>query len=73
VVAKVKERLAVNKQGSHKFHIERFSVKKLNEVWDKQKYPVKISNGCAALEDKINELARNSKNKNMRMLILQIK
>jgi hypothetical protein len=25
VVAKIKERLAVNKQGSHKFHMERFN------------------------------------------------
>jgi hypothetical protein len=31
VVAKVKERLAVNKQRSHKFHMERFNRKKLNE------------------------------------------
>jgi hypothetical protein len=32
VVAKVRERLAVNKQRSHRFHMERFSLKKLNEV-----------------------------------------
>jgi hypothetical protein len=29
VVAKVRERLAVNKQRSHKFYMERFSLKKL--------------------------------------------
>jgi hypothetical protein len=34
VVAKVRERLAVNKQGSHRFHMERF--KKLNEVEGKE-------------------------------------
>jgi hypothetical protein len=32
VVAKVRERLAVNKQGSHKFHIESFNLKKLNDA-----------------------------------------
>jgi hypothetical protein len=32
VVAKIRERLAVNKRGSHKFHMERFNVKKLNKV-----------------------------------------
>jgi hypothetical protein len=33
VVAKVRERLAVNKQRSHRFHMEKFNLKKLNEVW----------------------------------------
>jgi hypothetical protein len=32
VVAKIRERPAVNKQGSHTFHMERFNLKKLNEV-----------------------------------------
>jgi hypothetical protein len=32
VVAKVKERLAVNKQRSHRFHVERFDFKRLNKV-----------------------------------------
>jgi hypothetical protein len=32
VVAKIRERIAVNKQGSHKFHMERFTMKKLNDV-----------------------------------------
>jgi hypothetical protein len=31
VVATVRERLAVNKQRSHRFHMERFNLKKLNE------------------------------------------
>jgi hypothetical protein len=51
VVAKVMERLAVNKQRSHRFHIERFNFKKLNEVEGKEKYHVDISNRFAALED----------------------
>jgi hypothetical protein len=32
VVAKIRERLTVNKQRSHRFHAERFNLKKLNEV-----------------------------------------
>jgi hypothetical protein len=32
VVAKVRERLAVNKQRSHRFHMERFNLKKINKV-----------------------------------------
>jgi hypothetical protein len=51
VVAKIRERLAVNKPGSHKFRMERFNLKKLNEVEGKEKYCVEVSNRCAALED----------------------
>jgi hypothetical protein len=36
MVAKIRERLAVYKQGSHKFHMERFSLKRLNEVEGKE-------------------------------------
>jgi hypothetical protein len=49
-VAKIKERIAVNKQGSHKFHMERFNLKKLNEAECKEKYRVEVSNRFAALE-----------------------
>jgi hypothetical protein len=45
VVAKITERLAVNKQGLHKFHMERFSLKKLNKVEGKEKYRVEVSTG----------------------------
>jgi hypothetical protein len=51
VVAKIRERLAVSKQGSHKFHMERFNLKKLNEVEGKEKYRVEVSNRFATLED----------------------
>jgi hypothetical protein len=44
VEAKIRERLAVNKQGSHKFHMQRFNLKKLNEVEGKEKYHVEVSN-----------------------------
>jgi hypothetical protein len=44
VVAKVRERLALNKQRSCIFHRERFSCKKLNEVEGQQKYHIEVSN-----------------------------
>jgi hypothetical protein len=42
VVAKIRKRLAVNKQGSHKFHVGRFNLKKLNEVEGKEEYRVEV-------------------------------
>jgi hypothetical protein len=51
VVAKDWERLAVSKQRSQRFHIERFNLKKLNEVAAKEKYQVEVSNRFAALKD----------------------
>jgi hypothetical protein len=51
VVATIRERLAVNKQGSHKFHMEMFNLKKLNEVEVKERYRVDVSNRFAVLED----------------------
>jgi hypothetical protein len=50
-VAKVRERLAVNKQRSHRFHMERLNLKKLNEVEAKEQYHVEVSNRCAVSED----------------------
>jgi hypothetical protein len=44
------ERLAVNKQRSHRFHMRRFNLKKLNEVEGKEKYCVEVSNRFAAWE-----------------------
>jgi hypothetical protein len=40
VVAKVKERLVVDNQGSHRFYVERFNLKTLNEVEGKEQYHV---------------------------------
>jgi uncharacterized protein YaaR (DUF327 family) len=51
VVAKVRERLAVNKQRSHRFDMERFNLKKLNDVEGKEQFRVEVSNRFAALED----------------------
>jgi hypothetical protein len=60
VVAKVRERIAVNKQRSDKFHMERFNLKKLNEVEVKEEYRVEVSNGFAALEDLDTEVENNT-------------
>jgi hypothetical protein len=35
----------------HRFHTERFNLKKLNEVEGKEQYRVEISNRFAALEN----------------------
>jgi hypothetical protein len=51
VVAKVRERLAVNKQTMHRLYMERFNLKKLNEVESKEQYRVEISNRFTALEN----------------------
>jgi hypothetical protein len=50
-VAKVRERLAVSKQTAHTVNMERFNLKKLNEVESKEQYCVEISNRFAALEN----------------------
>jgi hypothetical protein len=42
VVAKVRERLAVNRERSHRFHMEKFNLKKLKEVEDKEQYHVEV-------------------------------
>jgi hypothetical protein len=51
VVAKVRERLAVSKQRTQRVHMERFNLKKLNEVEGKEQYCVEISNRFTALEN----------------------
>jgi hypothetical protein len=60
VVAKVRERRAVNKQRSQRFDIERFNLKKLNDVQGKEQFGGEVSNGFAALEDLDAELEINS-------------
>jgi hypothetical protein len=51
VVANVRDRLAVNKQRSHRFHMQRFDLKKLSEVECKEQYRFEVSNRFAVLED----------------------
>jgi hypothetical protein len=60
VVAKVGERLAVNKKISHRFHMERFNLKKLNDAEGKEQFLVEVSNRFAALEDLDTEVEINS-------------
>jgi hypothetical protein len=59
-VAKVRERLAVNKQRSQRFYMQGFNLKKLNEVEGKEKYHIEVSNRFAALEDLVAEVEINS-------------
>jgi hypothetical protein len=56
----VRERLAVNKQRSQRFHMERFNFKKLNDVEGKEQFRVQFSNRFAALEDSDAEVEINS-------------
>jgi hypothetical protein len=60
VVAKVRERLAENKQRSHSLHTERFNFKKLNDVEGKEQFCVEVSNRFAVLEDLDAEVEINS-------------
>jgi hypothetical protein len=45
------ERLAVHKQRSQRFNMERFNLKKLNVVEGNEQFRVEVSNRFAALED----------------------
>jgi hypothetical protein len=47
----VRERLAASKRKTHRVHIEKFNLKKLNEANGKEQYLVEISNRFAALEN----------------------
>jgi hypothetical protein len=60
VAVKVRERLAVTKQRSHRFDTERFNLKKLNKVEGKERYRIEVSNRFAALEDLDAEMEINS-------------
>jgi hypothetical protein len=60
MVAKIKKRRALNKQISHRAHMWRFNLKKLNEAEDKEKYHVEVSYGFALMEDLDTEVEINS-------------
>jgi hypothetical protein len=51
VVAKFMERLAVTEQTLHRVHMEKFILKKLNELEGKEQYHVEISNRFTTLEN----------------------
>jgi ribosomal protein S25 len=48
---KVRERLEVSKRTTHRVHMERFNLKKLSEVEDKERYRIEMSNKFAALQN----------------------
>jgi hypothetical protein len=49
-VAELRERISVSKQARQKFDLERFDLKKLDDVDVKEKYQVEISNTFGTLE-----------------------
>ena len=51
MVAKLRERSAVNKTAAPKFEGERFNLRKLNELQVMEQYQIEITNRFAALED----------------------
>jgi hypothetical protein len=51
VIEKFRDRLAANKQRSHRFQREMLNLKELNEVVGNEQYRVEVSNRFAALED----------------------
>jgi hypothetical protein len=50
-VAKVRERLTVNKQCSYIIHVERVNLNKLNKLEGKEQYHVEISYRFTELKD----------------------
>ena len=52
-----KERLAVSKQAAQKFYVERFNLRKPNELEVRKPYQIEISNRFAALEN-LSEIVR---------------
>ena len=49
MVAKVRERLVVNKHITKKFIVEKFNVRKLNKLTVSKQYQTEITNRFAAL------------------------
>ncbi|PNF37160.1 hypothetical protein B7P43_G00431 [Cryptotermes secundus] len=66
MVAEVRERLAVSKHTTHTVHMERFNLKKLNELKGKEQYRVEILNRFAALESLDTEVDVNKAWKTIR-------
>jgi hypothetical protein len=60
VLSELREGPAVNRQRSHKFLVERFNLKKLNEIEGKEHCCVEVSNRFTALEDLDAEVEINS-------------
>jgi hypothetical protein len=60
VVVKVEERLVLCKRRSYIFDMERFNLKKLNDVEGKEQFRVEVSNRFSAVEDLDTEVEINS-------------
>jgi hypothetical protein len=60
VEAKVRERLAVDKQRSQRFNMKRFNLNKINDVECKEQFHVEVSIRFAALEDLDSKVEINS-------------
>jgi hypothetical protein len=59
VVAKFREKLAVSKKTTQRFHIEKFNLKKLYVAKSKEQYPIEIANRFAVLENSDTEMDIN--------------
>jgi len=59
VVAKFRERLAVNKQAARRFYGERFNLKKLNELEVRKQYHIEITKGFADMENLSDDVVIN--------------
>ena len=51
MIAKVRERLAVGKQASHRFDRQRLNLRNLNEPDVREQYQIEITNRFPALEN----------------------
>jgi hypothetical protein len=58
-MANVRDRLIVGKQTRYRFYVDKFDLKKLNEVGGKEQYRAEFSNRFAALENLHTELDIN--------------
>jgi hypothetical protein len=66
VVTKLRERVSVSKRVRQKFDLERFDLKKLDDLEVKEKYQVEISNKFAALESLDESFDINNARKSIR-------
>jgi hypothetical protein len=59
-VAKLRERISVSKRARQKFDVEKFDLKRLDDIEIKEKYQVEISNRFATLESLVESFGINS-------------
>ena len=51
MVAEVRERLAVSKQETQKFDMDRFNLRRISELEVRKQFQIKITNRIAVLEN----------------------